>query len=136
MESISSRTSSLTLWNRCACAVGLSLRLNIELDIQTFFGLHVHRCTIHWLRSRDSPPPLPHSYTRTLLVSQDRRHLFVAPCLSQPMLSHLPLRHHMTSAFFDECVRVEKGEKYRVGITSFIYSNHPKARNWFSIIHL
>ncbi len=25
---------------------------------------------------------------------------------------------------------------YRVGITSFIYSNHPKAKNWFSIIHL
>ncbi len=35
----------------------------------------------HWLRPR--PPPLsPHlgSYTRTLLVSQDRRHLCVTPC--------------------------------------------------------
>ncbi len=41
----------------------------------------VHSCT-HWLRPRNSlPPPLPllASYTRALLVSQDRRHLFVTP---------------------------------------------------------
>ncbi len=37
-------------------------------------------CT-HWLRPRNSPPIPPHlgSYTRTLLPSQDRRHLFVTP---------------------------------------------------------
>jgi hypothetical protein len=31
----------------------------------------------------ETPPPPPHlgSYTRALLVSQDRRHLFVTPCL-------------------------------------------------------
>ncbi len=41
----------------------------------------VYSCC-HWLRSRNSPPPLPPhlgSYTRALLVSQDRRHLFDTP---------------------------------------------------------
>ncbi len=39
-------------------------------------GLHVHSCT-HQLRPRrPQPPPLLGSYTRALLVSQDRRHLF------------------------------------------------------------
>jgi hypothetical protein len=31
-------------------------RLNIELDLQSIFGLHVHSCT-HWLRLRNPPPP-------------------------------------------------------------------------------
>ncbi len=51
--------------------------------IKSFFGLHVQSCT-PWLRPRN-PPPSPHpprlgSFTRALLVSQDRRHLFVTPC--------------------------------------------------------
>jgi hypothetical protein len=55
-------------------------RLNIKLDLRSLFGLHVYSCT-HWLRPRN-PSPTPHlgSYTRALLVSQDRRHLFVTPC--------------------------------------------------------
>jgi hypothetical protein len=48
-------------------------RLNMEVDLQSLFGLHVHSCT-HWLRPRNLG-----SYTRALLVSQDRRHLFVTP---------------------------------------------------------
>jgi hypothetical protein len=54
----------------------LAHRLNIELHLQSLFGLHVHTCT-HWLRSR-SPLPPPHlgSYSRALLVSRDRRNLF------------------------------------------------------------
>jgi hypothetical protein len=48
----------------------------MELDLQSLFGLHVHRCI-------DPPiPPLPPqlgSITRALLVSQDRRHLIVTP---------------------------------------------------------
>ncbi len=44
---------------------GCGHRLNMELDLQSLFGLHVHSCT-HWLR--------PHSNTRAV-VSQDRRHL-------------------------------------------------------------
>jgi hypothetical protein len=31
-------------------------RLNIELDLQRLFGIHVYSCT-HWLRPRNSPPP-------------------------------------------------------------------------------
>jgi hypothetical protein len=31
-------------------------RLNMELDLQSIFGLHVHSCT-HWLRPRNSRPP-------------------------------------------------------------------------------
>jgi hypothetical protein len=43
----------------------------------------------HWLRPRNSSPP-PHlgSYTRALLVIQDRRHLFVKPRASQRYHSH------------------------------------------------
>jgi hypothetical protein len=31
-------------------------RLNMELDLQILFGLHVHSCT-HWMRPRNSPSP-------------------------------------------------------------------------------
>jgi hypothetical protein len=43
----------------------------------------VHSST-HWLISRNPPPAFPHfgSYTMALLVSQDRRHLFVTPSLA------------------------------------------------------
>ncbi len=30
--------------------------LNMELDLQSLFGPHVHSCT-HWLRPRNPPPP-------------------------------------------------------------------------------
>jgi hypothetical protein len=54
-------------------------KLNMELDLQSLFGLHVHSCS-HWLRpATPPPPPLLGLYTRALLVSQDRQHLFVAP---------------------------------------------------------
>jgi hypothetical protein len=54
----------------------------MQLDLQSLFELLCTSCT-HWLRPRNSPPPLPHlgSYTRALLVSQFGRHLFVTPCL-------------------------------------------------------
>ncbi len=51
----------------------------MELDLQSLIGLHVH-CTavlIGW--DLATPPPHLGSYTRALLVSQDRRHLFVIP---------------------------------------------------------
>jgi hypothetical protein len=34
-------------------------RLNMELDLQSLFGLHGHSCT-HWLRPRNPPPLSPH----------------------------------------------------------------------------
>jgi hypothetical protein len=36
----------------------LPIRLNMELDFQGLFGLHVHSCT-HWLRPRKPFPPSP-----------------------------------------------------------------------------
>ncbi len=36
----------------------LQSRLNMELDIQSLFGLHVYSCT-HWLRPCNSPPSSP-----------------------------------------------------------------------------
>jgi hypothetical protein len=45
----------------------------MELDLQSIFGL----VFTHWPRPRHSPlSPLLGSYTRALLVSKDRRHLF------------------------------------------------------------
>jgi hypothetical protein len=58
--------------------VGLQHGLNRELDFQSLFGIHVHSCS-HWLRLLIPPPPHLGSYTRALLVSQGRRHLFVNP---------------------------------------------------------
>jgi hypothetical protein len=62
-------------------AYPLAHRLNMEVDLQSLFGLHVYGCN-HLLRPRNPTPP-PHlgSYTRPLLVSQDRRHLLVTPAL-------------------------------------------------------
>jgi hypothetical protein len=53
-------------------------RLNMELDLQSLFGL---LCTAV-LETPQLPPLPPHlgSYTRALSVSQDRRHLLVTPC--------------------------------------------------------
>ncbi len=37
-------------------------RLNMELDLQSLFRLHVHSC-IHWLRLRPrTTPPLPPAF--------------------------------------------------------------------------
>jgi hypothetical protein len=56
-------------------------RLNMDgVRSPKFILALVYSCT-HWLRPRHSPTP-PHlgSYTRALLVSKDRRHLFVSTC--------------------------------------------------------
>jgi hypothetical protein len=55
-------------------------RLNMELNLQSLFGL---LCTTVLIGPANSPLPLRlGSYVRALLVSQDRRHLFVTPCFS------------------------------------------------------
>ncbi len=61
-------------------------RLNMEVDLQVYLGSmsrDVHSCT-HWLRPRNPPNP-PHLdlYTRALLVSKERWHLFVTPCRTE-----------------------------------------------------
>ncbi len=53
-------------------------RFNMEVDLQSLFGLHVYSLA-------ETPQFLPSSriwtrITRALLVSKDRRHLFVTPC--------------------------------------------------------
>ncbi len=53
--------------------------LNMELDLQSLFGLLWTAVLIGW---GPATPPLPAHldlYTRALLVSQDRRNLFVTP---------------------------------------------------------
>ncbi len=54
-------------------------RLNMELDLQSFFLGSM--CTAEPKPPSPPPPILPQlgSYTRALLVSQERRHLSVAP---------------------------------------------------------
>jgi hypothetical protein len=60
-------------------------RLNMDVDLQSLFGLHVTWCAqLYSLAEAPQLPPIsPHwvSYTRALLVGKDRRHLFVTPCL-------------------------------------------------------
>ncbi len=74
-----------------------SHRLNMEVELQSLFGLHVTWCAL--LCSLAETPQLPPSpriwtrITRTLLVSEDRRHLFVTPCgLSSDPCSLCPQR--------------------------------------------
>ncbi len=66
----------------------------------------MYSCT-HWLRPRNNPPPpFPTrlgSYTRALLVSQDRRHLFVTPWFT---VSAAAFRKH--SIFPD--IRMKSGQ--------------------------
>ncbi len=60
-------------------------RLNVEVDLQSLFGLHVTSCAqLYSLAETPELLPIPphwDSYTRALLVSKDRRHLFVTPRL-------------------------------------------------------
>jgi hypothetical protein len=55
----------------------------MESDLQSLFGL---LCTAVLIGRDQQPPPLSlhsSSYTRALLVSQDRRHFFVTPWTQQ-----------------------------------------------------
>jgi hypothetical protein len=54
----------------------------VELDFQSLIGLLCTAALIGWDPATPPPSSLPPhmgSYTRALLVSQDRRHLFVTP---------------------------------------------------------
>ncbi len=68
-----------TLW--------LHHRLNMEVDLQSLFGLRVTWCA-HLFSLAETPqlPPSPRiltRITRALLVSKDRRHLFATPWVAQ-----------------------------------------------------
>jgi hypothetical protein len=56
----------------------------MEVDLQRLFGLHVTLCAqLHSLAETPQLPPSPRIWTRiwgALLVSKERRHLFVTPC--------------------------------------------------------
>jgi hypothetical protein len=79
-------------------------RLNMELDLQSLFLLHVHSCT-HWLRPRNSPLP-PHlgSYTRALFVISYSP-MVVTTCLcggySRGKGSQHPVAYHIYAAAYD-----------------------------------
>ncbi len=75
---------------------------NMEEDLQSLFGLHVYSC-IHYLRPRNSPsPPLQlGSYTRALLVSQNRRHIFLTPYIfCSESLRYSKSKHFTITVFF------------------------------------
>ncbi len=59
-------------------------RLNMEVDLQSLFGLHVTWwAQLFSLAETPQLPPSPRIWTRktrALLVSKDRRHLFLTPC--------------------------------------------------------
>jgi hypothetical protein len=58
---------------------GTNHRLNMEVDGQSLFGLHVTWCAAVLIGWDPAAPPSPR-ITRALLVSKDRRrHLFVIP---------------------------------------------------------
>ncbi len=60
----------------------------MELDLQSLFGL---LCTAVLNGYDPATPPLAAhlgSYTRTLLVSQDRRHLFAPWCHPKPYINN------------------------------------------------
>jgi len=57
-------------------------RLNMEVDLQSLFGLDVTWCAqLYSLAETPQPPIPPHwdSNTRALLVRKDRRHICVTP---------------------------------------------------------
>jgi hypothetical protein len=64
----------------------LYCRLNMELDLQNLFGLHVYSCT-HWLRHRKSPLP-PHlgSYTRAPIYWSAKIDTYLCNPLGQKVL--------------------------------------------------
>ncbi len=71
----------------------------MELDLQSFFGLHVHAELYSLAETPQPPPPPPHlgSYTMALLVSQDRRHIFETlwRLLYTTLLEELNSKKHM-----------------------------------------
>jgi hypothetical protein len=64
-------------------------RLNMELDLLSSCGLLCTAVLIGWEPTTPSLPPHLGLYTRALLVSQDRRQLFVTPWLYNLHRTHI-----------------------------------------------
>ncbi len=81
------RAGTTTPWRRSTISpsqgqwIWLMHWLNMEVDLQSLFGLHVTWCEqLYSLAETPQLPPSPRigtRITRALLVSKDRRHLFV-----------------------------------------------------------
>jgi hypothetical protein len=82
--------------NRCVPCMKRPIFITLEAEVTygvrspKFIWVPVYSCP-HWLRRRNSPPPPRHLglYTRALLVSQDRRRLFVTPWLGSISKTYL-----------------------------------------------
>ncbi len=72
------------VWFRVYSVYFIQHRLNMKLDLQSLFRLHVPMQLYSLAETPQPLPPLLGSYTRALLVSQDRQHLFVTPCNLPP----------------------------------------------------
>ncbi len=68
-------------------------RLNMELDLQSLFGLLCTAVLYSLAETRQLPPLWAHTRGRALLSSQDRRHLLVTPCPKRTKLYHLTTQH-------------------------------------------
>ncbi len=85
-----------------AAQVAACHSLNMELDLQSIFGLHVHSCT-HWLLPRN-PPSLriwAHIRGRYVLVSQERRHWPPAAVPSFKFLKQISRKKLIKLKLFD-----------------------------------
>ncbi len=89
-------------------------RLNIELDLQSlkFIWAPVYSCT-HWLKPRNSPL-LPHLGEGAILVSQDRRHLFVSPWVSPVLHPPTGCRKNLRNCTVQN---VQGGFRYEISTT-------------------
>jgi hypothetical protein len=69
--------------------IGIYHRLNMDVDLQSLFGLHVTSCAqLYSLAETPHPPRIWTCITtRALLVSKDRQHLFVTLALYVPQFS-------------------------------------------------
>ncbi len=72
----------------CYRMIGSAHRLNMEVDLQSLFGFHVTWCAqLYSLAETPQLPPSPRIWTRirgALLVSKDRRHLYITPRFRRP----------------------------------------------------
>ncbi len=101
------RLSTAATWSTPPPTIQVNHRLNMEVDLQSFFGSmsrDVHSCT-HWLGAETPQlPPSPRVWTRitrALLVSKDRRHLFVTPW-------GLPFHHILVSEISVSLTRIQR----------------------------